>query len=122
MTPKKIISIADLSKAVAADLQHVTNMAAGERYAIQAVWSGLTGTLDGKINVQQSLTDGANFVNVQTINPTTSQYEDLEADLDTAADTAIITDPEGFTGYWMMVLVTLNGVTGGALDVYLITV
>jgi len=121
MIPKKIISIADLSTATAAQLQYKENIDTGECYSVQCVFSGLTGTLDGKVNLQQSL-DEVNFVNIQTINPTTSAYEDFEADLNSASNNVILSDPEGFTGYWFKVLVTLNGITGGALDVYLIKI
>jgi len=89
----------------------------GKKYSLQAVWSGLTGTLDGTIKVLQS-NDGINYDQLMTLDADGAEV-DFDIDLDSAAGSETIEDKDGFMGKNMMITLGIGSLTAGLVSLYL---
>ncbi len=88
-------------------------------YSVQAVWSGLTGTKNGTIKLQQSI-DGTNFDQLKALDSTGTET-DFGISLTATPGSASLEDKFGFSGNVLRVAVAVGSITGGTLTVYLLT-
>lgn len=93
----------------------VKNPPRSSKYCIQAVWANLTGTLNGRIVLSQSL-DGVNFDTIKTYSES-GALVDFALPLSNASGSGQLVDAEGFTGYWLKAYVEVSGITGGTISI-----
>lgn len=89
----------------------------GPKYTLQAVWSGVSGTANGTIKLQQSL-DGINFDQIKTINAS-SEEVDFGINIDSASGSESLEDKLGFIGDTLRIAIAVGSITGGTLSIYL---
>lgn len=95
----------------------VRNIPRSSKYCLQAIWTGLTGTLNGRIVLYQSL-DGVNFDTIKTYSES-GALVDFSLPLSLASGSGQLVDAEGFTGYWLKASIEVTGITGGTLNIIL---
>jgi hypothetical protein len=108
-------SIAAITTSYAVDtstLEPANLLGQADRVEVQVDWAGLTGTLDGTVQIQQR---GASDMQWVCLQPTEVDPGSMIKTLNTAAGSYVFT-LWSFTGENLRILFTKNNCTGGTLN------
>lgn len=89
------------------------------KYSLQVIWSGITGTANGTIKLQQSL-NGTNFDQIKAINASGEEV-DFGVSIDSTSGSETLEDKLGFIGWKLRITIAVGSITGGNLTVIINT-